>query len=183
MDDILAPAHTHTNFIFTTTCQCQDMCVYLWVYLYSCVSIETLDILCTVTSSVSSVGCVPFWGYLIELPRDQSTDKYINVPAGMTPAARRGKKWWLLMRYEIGTTNAPRYWVPVLGDHRIGPKIIENGDNHSMQFVRSDPRWLSSASLGSCWQTDATYYESMGKEDKGNRNWSFSMGEGQGIQL
>jgi len=32
---------------------------------------------------------------------------------------------------KFGTTHAPRCWIPVFGDHTIGPKIMENGDNYS----------------------------------------------------
>jgi len=39
-----------------------------------------------------------------------------------------GKKIRLPISMGIGTTNAPRCWVPVLMDHTIGPKIMENGD-------------------------------------------------------
>ena len=35
------------------------------------------------------------------------------------------------IRCEIGTTKAPRCWVPIWRDHTIGPKTVKSGDNYS----------------------------------------------------
>jgi len=44
----------------------------------------------------------------------------------------RRKNWRILelSRYEIRTTNAPQYQVPVWRDHTIGPSTAKNGDNY-----------------------------------------------------
>ena len=55
----------------------------------------------------------------------------IDPATGVSPNNYSSRKNWRLSNqiiYEMKTANAPRCWVPVLRDHTIGPKIMENGN-------------------------------------------------------
>jgi len=60
-----------------------------------------------------------------------------------TSTSRGGRQNWRFsnwIRYEIGTTNAPRCQVPIWRDNTIGPKTAKNDDNYSTALKRNNHR-------------------------------------------